>query len=187
MSRGATLSILGLYQYDQTILDGLDLPQQIDKDILIPDLLAECAELEILFPNPDTFRTVLRSWSRHRKPVWQRMVDAALIKYDPIENYDRKEEWDDSGTGSSSSDLINYSAGYNPNNLGTPPGMVAQEEATGSGNNSGQSHHSGRVHGNIGVTSSQQMLQQELDLADRLDIYNYIIRDFKSRFCIPLY
>ena len=187
MSRGATLSILGLYQYDQTILDGMDLPDQIDKEILLPDLLAECAELEILFPNPDTFKVVLRSWSRHRKPVWQRMVDAALAKYDPIENYDRKEEWTDTGNGSTVSEVHNYSAGYNPNSLGTAPNMVEQEQSKGSGNNSGYSAHSGRVHGNIGVTTSQQMLQQELDIADRLDIYNYIIRDFKSRFCIPLY
>lgn len=187
MSRGATLSILGLYQWDEHILDGMQLPIGIDRDLLVPDLLSECAELEILYPNPDTFKTILAAWSGHRKPVWQRMVDASNLTYNPIENYDRMEDWTDTGTGQSTGELKNYSAGYNPNNLGTPPGMVQQEQSNSTGNSTGSSTHKGRTHGNIGTTTSQMMLEQELAVADKLDIYNYIIRDFKNRFCIPLF
>lgn len=187
MSRGATLSILGLYQWDEHILDNMQLPSGIDRDLLVPDLLSECAELEILYPNPDTFKTILKAWSGHRKPVWQRMVDASKLQYNPIENYDRMEEWTDTGSGNSSGEAKNYVAGYNPNNLGNPPGMVEQDRTNSTANNSGSSHHSGRTHGNIGVTTSQQMLEQELSVANKLDIYNYIIRDFKTRFCIPLW
>lgn len=46
---------------------------------------------------------------------------------------------------------------------------------------------SGRVHGNIGVTTSQQMLQQELDIAPKLNITNIIIDSFKNRFCLLVY
>ena len=187
MSRGATLSILGLYQFDQHILDNFQLPASVDKDILFPDLLAECAELEIIYPDPSVFKTVLKSWSGHRVKSWDRMAKAAEIQYDPLENYDRREEWTDTGSGTTNSSVKNYSAGYNPNNTGDPPGMVQQEQADGSGNNSGVSAHSGRVHGNIGVTTSQQMLTQELEVSDRIDIYRVIIQDFKGRFCIPLY
>ena len=187
MPISGTMSLWGLYQVDPTILDGLILPTGMDADNLKDNLLLETESMEILYPNTQFLKMAITVWAKERLDVWAKLYATTVLDYNPIENYDRKEEWDDTGTGSSSSDLINYSAGYNPNNLGTPPGMVAQEEATGSGNNSGQSHHSGRVHGNIGVTSSQQMLQQELDLADSMDIYNYIIRDFKSRFCIPLY
>ena len=44
----------------------------------------------------------------------------------------------------------------------------------------------GRAHGNIGVTTSQQMLQSELDIA-RWNIYEQITDLFLSEFCIMVY
>ena len=172
-------------------MNALDLPEGIDKNILIPDLLAQLAEYEILYPDIETVRTILASWSRHRKPVWERIVKAAEAEYNPIENYDRIEEWSDTGTGSGSAtgSSDHYSAGYNPNNLGTPPGMVKQnQDIAGSTTSSSTSgHHEGRVHGNIGVLTSQAMLEQELAVAGKLDPYQYIITDFKRRFCVLLF
>lgn len=46
--------------------------------------------------------------------------------------------------------------------------------------------HTGRVHGNIGVTTSQQMLQQELDIA-QWNIYEHITDLFLNEFVIPIY
>ena len=165
--RGATLSILGLYQYDPTILAGMQLPTGMTHDILDPDLLSQCAELEILYPDPDVFKTVLAAWSAHRLPSWQRMLDVAQMDYNPIENYDRQEDLS----------IKEYAAGYNPNVQGVDPAMVQQAEQD----------HDNRIHGNIGVTTSQQMVMQELALAPELDVYTFIIQDFKNRFCIPLY
>lgn len=44
-----------------------------------------------------------------------------------------------------------------------------------------------RIHGNIGVTTSQQMLTAELDLIPRLDIIDYIADDWHSEFCLLMY
>ena len=41
-----------------------------------------------------------------------------------------------------------------------------------------------RIHGNIGVTTSQQMLTQEIEVAPKLNIMNYMIESFKNRFCV---
>lgn len=41
--------------------------------------------------------------------------------------------------------------------------------------------------GNIGVTTSQQMLQQEIDIAPALNIINIMVQSFKERFCILVY
>lgn len=185
--RGATLSLLGLYNWDNSILDPMRLPDDIDTNILFPDLLSECAELEILYPEPDTFKTILGAWSAHRKPIWERMLSVGELVYNPIENYDRNESWTDTANSHSSGTLKNYSAGYNPNVNGTNPALVQQNQDDSNGSSSGGVTHSGRVHGNIGVTTSQQMATQELELAEKLDIYRYIITDFKRRFCIPLY
>lgn len=197
MSLGATMSLLGLYSFDNTILsaDNLKLPASVRRSDLLPDLLAEAAAFELLYPEPETLKTVLRSWSVHRLPVWERIARAAGMEYNPIENYDRQESWTDSGSGSSSQSAngsqTHQEAGYNVNNLGTEPDLVDQtKEIVSNGQSAsttGSSTHSGRVHGNIGVTTTQQMLEQEINIAGRLDVYNYIIRDIIKRICIPLY
>ena len=44
-----------------------------------------------------------------------------------------------------------------------------------------------RIHGNIGVTTSQQMLQSELDIIPELDLVEFIADDFHSEFNLMLY
>lgn len=46
--------------------------------------------------------------------------------------------------------------------------------------------HNGRIHGNIGVTTSQQMLNQELDLG-YWNLYKRITQLFLQEFVIPVY
>ena len=46
--------------------------------------------------------------------------------------------------------------------------------------------HESRMYGNIGVTTSQQMLQSELDIA-RWNMYEHIADLFCSEFCIMIY
>lgn len=46
--------------------------------------------------------------------------------------------------------------------------------------------HKGRMYGNIGVTTSQQMLEAELEIA-KWNIYEHIADIFLSEFTIPLY
>ena len=52
--------------------------------------------------------------------------------------------------------------------------------------NSANNIRAGRTHGNIGVTTSQQMLQSELDI-DRWNLYEHIADLFQDEFCIAVY
>lgn len=47
--------------------------------------------------------------------------------------------------------------------------------------------YNSHIHGNIGVVSSQQMLQSELDLIPMLDLLDFIADDFHSEFNIMIY
>ena len=53
--------------------------------------------------------------------------------------------------------------------------------------NSGKDSEETHAYGNIGITTSQQMLISELDLNDRLDIINYIADDWHSEFNLMIY
>lgn len=94
MSNGATMSILGLYQYDNTVFDLMQFPEdftQDQKDTVKYNILAECAELEILYPSPVVMKNMIGIWSKKELPYWDRIYKASLLEYDPIENYRRNE------------------------------------------------------------------------------------------------
>lgn len=46
---------------------------------------------------------------------------------------------------------------------------------------------SSHIHGNIGVTTVAQMMEGELEVYPKINIYNYITESFKRRFCITVY
>jgi len=43
------------------------------------------------------------------------------------------------------------------------------------------------AYGNIGVTTTQRMLEQEIDIAPRLNIMKVMVESFKERFCLLVY
>lgn len=99
MGRAAKLSPLGLYNWDQTIFDLMQIPKQLNRETLIDNLLAETAELEVLYPNPVVFKNLLGVWSAKNLDVWNRLYATTQYDYNPIENYNRYETGSDSGTG----------------------------------------------------------------------------------------
>ena len=48
-------------------------------------------------------------------------------------------------------------------------------------------NRTGHAHGNIGVTTSQQMIESEIALWDKFNIYDYITQAFRKRFCLLIY
>ena len=100
MSRSATLSPLGLYNWDNTLFDLFTIPSGLNKDTLLNNLLAETAELEVLYPNPIVMKNLIGVWSQKQVPVWERLLKTTQYKYNPIENYDRYEEGTTQDTGS---------------------------------------------------------------------------------------
>lgn len=203
MSR-ATLSLLGLYQYDNTIFNELVLPEGMNKQVYINNLLMETAEMEVLFSNPTTMRSVIGIWSSAHLDSWTKMWNTTKLEYNPIENYDRQEDWTDNnqtnskvqsvdeGKGKNHSTDISKAAGFDSGNLVTS-GQNDNDStnvSTQTGNSVGESNeklkHTGRVHGNIGVTTSQQMIEEERRVAD-WNMYEYLIDKFKQQFLLLVY
>ena len=172
----ATLSLLGLYSFRGDILDDFKLPDGIDRDDFIEMLLFDTAELELLTPDPDIMKRLLGRWSNVRVNAWSKMLDTETVEYNPIHNYDRQEDWVDDGTGNSITDLS--VAGFNDADM-------ADRERTGTGTTT-QSRHTARISGNIGVTTTQQMLESERESRKYSTVYE-IIGEFKERFCLLVY
>lgn len=192
----AILSILGLYKYDSTIFDSLQLPDGVDKETLVNRLIFDTAELECLMPSPSSFAYFIGAYSASRLDAWRRMAETLAVEYNPIHNYDRHEEWTENGSGSSSGSVNNSgedvskldrsafnSSTYEPAEKSTVD-YGAKQNTTSSANN--QNTHDGHLYGNIGVTTTQQMMNEELNIRTN-DIYKIIIDDIKQHFCILVY
>lgn len=195
----AWLSILGLYNYDNSIFNLFVVPDGMDKELIINNILLECAEMEIIYPEPDIMKNAIGLWSNKQLESWERMYKAMQLEYDPIYNYDRFEEWLDSNTatthsntnsnlnrkGSTKHQVNAFNSGITDSNIDSIDNTDTDNTNTNS-NNSAIGSHSGHLYGNIGVTTSQQMLQSEIDIS-KFIVADYIIDQFKERFCLLVY
>lgn len=209
----ATMSLLGLYNWDKSILDGLSVPEGVDKGVLINNMLRECAELEVIYPQPSALKFFVGEWAKERLPVWEKLAATLRYDYDPISNYDRREEWTDEdseereeqssgrssggSSGNSSGESSTMTAGFNSADSNVPDGRNENSEEThteSSAESSGETQSSGkrtatrrgRAYGNIGVTTTQQMIEEERRVSE-FDIDHVIIREFKKTFCLLIY
>lgn len=94
MSRGVSLSVLGLYKFNDHLFDDMILPTGLDntdRQTVIGNILRKCAELEILYPDYDFCKEMIGLWSKFKKPEWDRIYKLQTMSYNPIENYDRTE------------------------------------------------------------------------------------------------
>ena len=196
----ATLSILGIYNVRPDIFDKFHLPAGVDRDVLEPELLAEVAELESLYTDPDILKDLIGAWSSRRMYAWTKLLATTKFEYNPIWNKDgvvketETRDLDTTGTttskADSTSDNTHSTYGYNSGSAQPADKDHGTSNATGTGTSKGSEDETitrTRVEqGNIGVTTTQAMIREERDIAD-FDIYNYIIGDFKYRFCIRVY
>lgn len=190
MGRGATLSILGLYNFDSTIFDGISLPDGFLLEALKNQILFDCAELEIIYPDPDAMKLAISIWSRGEQQAFRHIAKMINAEYSPIENTDRYEDRNVMSTPNfqtvTNSTDTQAATAYNSDSFKDTGKNTVSGITSSTG--SGTLHDVAHVHGNIGVTTNQQMISDEKAMI--LAGYNFyqIVSDmFKRRFCIRLY
>lgn len=91
MPNSATLSIYGLYQADSSLFEYMSIPDSVDGDLLIDNIVIECSEIEILYPDAEFMKIAIGIWSAKELSTWERLAELSDLQYNPIENYDRFE------------------------------------------------------------------------------------------------
>ena len=212
MHRTASLSILGLYNYNESIFENLKVPEAktyedynavteaVDKQALIDNILAECAGLELVYPNFDIMKRLIGVWSTKHEREWEKLNLTIYIEYNPIHNYNRFEEWEDNedldrtqtseASGTINNTSTSKTAGFNSTQLvenggGTDSGTSTQNNES-SLEDKKKGTHSGHMYGNIGVTTSDRLLREYRENA-KTNLYDHITRQFKEEFCLMIY
>lgn len=221
------LTVEGLYNYDNTLFDGFNVPDGLVKQIAIDAILMRTRELEVLYPDFNYMKNRIAIWSGKYQVNWKKLYDTTVLEYNPIENYDRVENWTDTDDETTTSDRdstrntnntvkstrtneitnnVNvtdqntaFNAGLsdhakqitdgdtteNGTVTNTETGTDTENESV-NGGRTGKHTRNGRAHGNIGVTTSQQMIQSERDLVV-FNLYDVIAESFIENFCLMVY
>ena len=242
----ARLDLLGIYKFDDTVLDLLELPKDedgnelIDRDALKDNLLMDTAEMEILYPDSSFLKRAIGSWSKKQVPIWTELYNSTQYEYNPIWNVDGTvvEERDLAGTDYRTDDHTterthddtmerthddtmerthddtlttdNDVYGYNSATAAPESKVTADHDGTITDAHTGTitDAHTGTItdtdtgtinhdttdtgsitttrQGNIGVTSTQSLIKEQRDVV-QFNIMDYIINDFKNRFCLLVY
>ena len=177
-----TISILGMYEFNRTLFDKFQVPEQIDKQDVIDSIILECAELPVVYTNWDVLQGAIGLSSKRRVHAWERMATALFEDYNPLHNFDRYEEsTDDENTASSeTANSVNTVNGYNGD------AEHDRQNTNGKSETKRGNKHTGHLYGNVGVTTSAQMLEGELEIRKQ-DLISIIVREFKENFCIMVY
>lgn len=232
----ATMTIDGMYQFKDGLFNNLNLPDGINKDDVINQILLDGSNFEILYSDFKFMQDAIGLWSNTWYRTFEKWQKALSLEYNPIENYYRMEDWTDSSnnkinrnsvenrnlsnsvrsdrnlqsvtknTGSDtnlhnvspydsgayvadSQDITNINKRSETTDTGTMSNNCTDSgTVTNTGNDScnTDSTHKGRAHGNIGVTTSQHMLESELKIA-RFNLIKQISDVFIKDFCIMVY
>ena len=199
------LTIWGLYQaYPEMLEESIALPEGMDKDIMLDYIFQYCGENEIRYADPELLQRLISRWFQANKKQFERLWYTINAEYNPIENYDRMQDFTENRTvdetGESNSeqniDTTNTdeqktssfdSSSYQPRSQGTSTNKGKQNTMSSAESNRAEKfEHTERTHGNIGVTTSQQMLEEERRIA-QWDIYKYIAGRFEDEFTIAVY
>ena len=198
------ITLYGFYNYDPSILTDLDLPDGLDEEMVRFNILDNAGMLVPYHQVLPQLNTAIHMWFRQNKDNFARIMAAMGAEYNPIENYDRMEDRtlntkntnDSTSTGgttaNSGSDTTNQRAADNSESFRNVDKNIGSISSTGtsSSTNKGTSTEDVtenlRVHGNIGVMTSQQMVEAEVSLR-RYNIYEDITNRFVDKFLLGVY
>ena len=84
------MDLIGLYNYDQTLLDCLTLPEDLEdkRDIIKENILLETAERELIYPDVTFLKYAIGVWSAKQSPIWEELYKTTQYEYNPIWNVD---------------------------------------------------------------------------------------------------
>lgn len=171
---------------------------------LLAAIISRAASFCVLYTDPDYFKLMSDSWWDKWESSFLAWFKTMQMEYNPIENYDRHEQWHDDivddntvkqtgtvNTDANNTDTTTVSA-YDSSSFSNKDKVTSIIDSTDERNltdkidNDRDLDHEGRIHGNIGVTTSQQMIDSELKLRYN-NLYNMVADVFIKELLIAVY
>lgn len=209
MSLTPRLTLIGLYKYNPAVFSNLTLPAAVDEETFIDSLLLEYGECPLIYPDYDFMKLAIGAWCRKWYSNIERIATALNAEYNPIHNYDKTETWTENETNENNRGLTNNTdttyaedstnenvvSAYNESTYQPDNKNIDDVDSTTNietsieenENKERQNTRTGRVYGNIGVTESSEMVQNELELRTNQNLYHILSEMFYREFCLYVF
>lgn len=208
----AILSVITLSKINPHLWDGFRVPGDVDRQTVIDNIKLETSEMSVLYPDAETMQFAIKNWTDKNYSVWSELWETLQYEYNPIHNYDREGHWKDKNTErhvetpdlttkddyqrnlANDTTVNNSIAAYN-NGLADSSRDVSHSVDTGNSSNTNKRsgtikndaddvlQHDEHVYGNIGVTSTQQLIEAQRRVV-QFNLIDYIVNDYKRHLCI---
>ena len=193
----ATINFFDILALEPNFFAEADIDERIDRVKLSQSILRRCGTLLPVYTNSTLFKFFSDIFFSEKKETISKLLDTVKAEYNPIDNYDRTETIErtstlEAGIGNDitvtpnieQEDLISAhdSSEYAPKSKTTNRGEEKRVTKQ-SGENKTIEKVTTKTHGNIGVTTTQEMLTQERKIA-LFDIYQWIAIEFEQQFFI---
>lgn len=208
--------IISIMQWDNTLFDGMVLPNGVDKDLVIDTIMQKYGDSPLDHEDPAYLKYYIPVWSKRNLDSWTKLFATLSFDYNPLENTlldETTEEnrsinrnQDRTGTASmensgttgvdkTAEHLVSAenASDYQPDNRDTGTEQTTVKQTTGTDSTENTAEQTAETvkmtynrHGSIGVVTPQNMIQQEREV-DKFVIYDYIADSFRDAFCLLLY
>lgn len=197
----AVLNFFDVLALRPNFFDDADIDNRLDKDEIKMAILERCGTLLPLYTNTEMFKSFSDSFFKQRKNIISKLIDSTEFEYNPIANYDSTEEvtrkYDEKTTNQNQTIGNSTRNSAQENNVSAYDSDVYQpkEKLVGTTNDNDTTNGSGsgtsditenlttRKRGNIGVTTTQQMIEAERKVV-LFNVYNWIAIEFEQKFFI---
>ena len=222
----ALIPLITLYQYDNSILDGLYISGDFD---IKESFLLRFGEMTPIYQKPELLKLAIANVAKSLKWSIDRLYNVTLLEYNPIENYDRIEKgMDVTDDTTDNTQNIGSQTVTSENQIGTTtttPATTTESkvsafneseyqpsEQTKNTGNVTESHdkdsgtttttkepdvqhmtykrtydHDLRVHGNVGITTSQKMATDEILLVTTNNYIDSVCQMYAERLLINVW
>lgn len=156
-----------LLSYDPDLFTNFELPEDMAgaEQMVVDRIIYKYGDTPLFTPDPAVLKYYIGLWCIRRGPLWLKVYNLEFTEYNPIENYNRYEKGTSTVENTISADNAST---YQPDSkITSTPDL--------------------HTYGNIGVTTTQQMINQELDVIPRLEVIDFIADDFRAEFCLDIY
>lgn len=202
-------NVCNLYGYDEVFKD-IEINEKLDKDTLINSIMDVCGMNEPIYPEIEILQIKVQYFFKKHKEQFDKLVYLYSLKYDkdynPIWNKDgtkthieTTERSKDNTVDNSHNSIINDNgedinqvSAYDSNGFSNDSKTTSTNKSNESGNDKTTGKEKENIKltiedlekGNIGVTTTADMINQEIDLQSKFNVYEVIARMFFDELCL---
>lgn len=187
------------------IFENCSVPSPLDIDKVKSEIVKRCGLLRPVYGEPLVFKALVKLWFDNNQWNFDHIVKIIQANYSPIENVYESDHYSTKHTGTdkralSGTDTVTdgsstehdvsafNSSGFQPSSKDSNSGDIDTKYGKKDDFTHGHIETHDRLrHGNIGVTTNDQLIMEELSMLEKFNPYDWIAAKFERENFLQLY